>query len=276
MTGVTRRWAPLAASLLVLTAACSPSAETDSGSPAAAPSGTADSQWELLEPAPPPLQRPDLGAIEGHVTLLGRAPGNRVIRMGMDPKCAEFNEGRVVAEEGVVVNREGDLANVFVHLEGDFPTSPPPTRPAQIDQVGCVYVPHVIGAQVGQTIEVHNGDDLAHNVHASSRVDNGFNVGQPVGGLVYRFQPEQEEIMLHVGCDIHRWMSSYVGIVDHPYFAVTGTDGGFSMANVPPGTYTIHGWHEIFGESSQTVEVRAGETAVVDFSFSAEDDDGVR
>jgi plastocyanin len=228
-----------------------------------------DPDW-TLQPAPAPVQGPDRGSIAGHVSLVGTPPGNRVIRMGMDPACGEAVGDRVVTEEGVVATREGDLANVFVRLAGDFSPTPPPANPVQIDQTGCMYTPHVVGVQVGQTVEVHNGDDAAHNLHATSRQGNGFNVGQPVSDLVYRFQPEAEEFMMLLGCDIHRWMSSYIGIVSHPYFSVSSGDGTFSIANVPPGTYTIHAWHETFGDRATSVEVRAGEAAMVDFSYQTQ------
>ena len=131
-----------------------------------------------------------------------------------------------------------------------------------------MYAPRVVGVQVGQSVEILNSDDLLHNLHASSGVDNGFNAGQPRAGLVYGFEPEHEEVMLHLSCDVHRWMNSYIGIVNHPYFDVTSGDGAFLIENVPVGTYTIHSWHEVFGELSQTVEVRVDETTPVDFSYA--------
>lgn len=268
----------LAACLALMAGACARDAAEDGATTESeAPIADVAPGWRMLEPAPPPAQRPELASIAGHVILQGEAPGNRVLRMGMDPKCAASHQGEIVAAETVVVTLDGDLANVFVHLEGEFPeASVPPERPVQIDQVGCVYVPHVVGARVGQTIEIHNADDLAHNLHATSRAENGFNVSQPVAGLVYRFQPQHEEVPLHLACDIHRWMTSYIGVVDHPYFDVSARDGTFTIRNVPPGTYTIHAWHELYGDVRQTVELRAGETADVSFAYDASQPEGGR
>ncbi len=64
------------------------------------------------------------GSIEGHVTLSGRPPGNRVIRMGADPKCTQVDMGELVIQEAVMATRNGSLGNVFVNLEGDFPATP--------------------------------------------------------------------------------------------------------------------------------------------------------
>jgi hypothetical protein len=213
----------------------------------------------------------EFGAIQGQALLLGVAPGNRVIRMGVDPKCAEMTAGQTVVQKLVVATREGDLANVFVHLEANVPSPPPSLDPVMINQEACIYEPRVVGVRLGQTVEILNSDDLLHNLHGFSGADNGFNVGQPAAGLVHRFQAAHEEVMLHMTCDIHRWMDSYIGIVNHSYFDVTPGDGGFGIDAVPVGTYTINAWHEVYGELSQTVEVRVGETTTVDFSYTAED-----
>ena len=217
---------------------------------------------------PLPSANVDVGSIEGHVAEVGTAPGNAVIRMGRDPKCVQLTTGKMVVQEAVVTNREGDLGNVFVHLEGEFPETTVSAEPVKIDQLECVYIPRVVGVQVGQIVEIHNSDELLHNVHSFSQGDNGFNIGQPTAGLVYRFEPESEEMMLRLGCDLHRWMTAYIGIVSHPYFDVTPATGTFTIENVPVGSYTIRTWHEVFGELSQTVQVTVGQTSTVEFAYT--------
>lgn len=208
------------------------------------------------------------GTITGHITFAGKPPGNPVIRMGMDPKCADMNRGRMVIQEEALVTADGSVANVFVRLEGAFPQTPVPSQPVVIDQRACVYGPRVVGVRVGQMLQVRNDDDLLHNVHSSSASSNSFNVGQPKAGLVFTFTPRAPEVMVKIGCDVHRWMTAFVGVMTHPYFAVTDTTGRFTIANVPPGTYTLKTWHEQFGERSTTVAVRAGATAGTDVSYS--------
>jgi hypothetical protein len=211
----------------------------------------------------------DGGTIKGRVQLNGTPPGNTVIRMAVDPMCSKINAGKRPVQEMVVVSADGGLANVFVRLEGTFPPTPVPTTPVVIDQSGCIYSPRVVGARVGQTLQVRNSDRLLHNVHTQSTRSNSFNVGQPMAGNSYDFRLRDEEIMLRLGCDVHRWMTSYVGVVNHPYFSVSNASGSFEISGVPPGNYTITAWHEQFGTSKQTVRVRADAATTLNFSYSA-------
>ena len=85
---------------------------------------------------------------------------------------------------------------------------------------------------------------------------------------MYEFIPESPEIMLHLGCDVHRWMNSYIGIVNHPFFDVSSSAGVFGIENVPAGSYRIHAWHETLGELTRSVQIRAGETIMADIEYS--------
>jgi len=208
------------------------------------------------------------GTIKGHIKLTGKLPGNRVIRMGMDPKCAEANRGTRVIQETVAAAIDGSLANVFVHLQGTFPQTPVPSEPVVLDQRACVYRPRVIGVRVGQTLQVKNSDDWLHNVHSLSARGNEFNVSEPKAGMVQSFKMKNEEVMMHIKCDVHSWMTTWVGVVTNPYFAVTNDGGNFEIANVPAGSYTILTWHEQYGPLMQTVRVRAGAATTVDFAYT--------
>ena len=211
------------------------------------------------------------GTIKGHVRLAGEEPGNPVIRMGKDPMCAAVNRGKQVVQETVLASLDGSLANVFVRLEGTFPATPVPTEPVTIDQRSCVYVPRVMGVRVGQTLQVRNDDEILHNVHSLSVKSNTFNVSEPKAGMVQQFKMKDEEVMLRIKCDIHSWMTTYVGVVPNPYFAVSSKGGAFEIANVPPGTYTIIAWQERYGPVMKTVTVRAGAVAAVDFTYTGKE-----
>lgn len=208
------------------------------------------------------------GTITGHVRLTGKSPGNTIIRMGMDPKCAQMNAGKRLVQEAVVAAQDGSLANVFVKLEGPFPQTPVRTEPALVDQRGCVYGPRVLGVRVGQMLQVRNSDEVLHNVHGISSRANGFNVSEPKAGMVQQFRLKDEEVMLRLQCDVHKWMTAFVGVVKHPYFAVSGTAGTFEIENVPAGTQTIQAWHERFGVLTQTVRVKRGAAVTVDFTYT--------
>ncbi len=206
------------------------------------------------------------GTIKGIVRLDGKAPGNIVIRMGVDPACSRSNDGKQVTQDVVVTGANGGLANAFIKLQGNFPASPVPAEPVVVDQRGCIYRPRVIGARAGQTLLIRNGDGFLHNVHSLSGV-NSFNAGQAGTGAVNSFQLKSEDAMLQLKCDLHRWMTAYVGVVNHPYFAVSGDGGAFTIDKVPAGTHTIQAWHEKYGVITQTVRVTAGAMSTVDFSY---------
>jgi plastocyanin len=131
-----------------------------------------------------------------------------------------INRGKQVVQENVLASLDGSLANVFVRLQGTFAPTPVPNEPVTIDQRGCVYVPRVMGIRVGQTLQVRNDDELLHNVHSLSVKSNTFNVSEPKAGMVQQFKMKDEEVMLRIKCDVHSWMTTYVGVVSNPYFAV--------------------------------------------------------
>ena len=213
---------------------------------------------------------PQTGTIRGHVKLTGALPGNAVIRMGRDPKCNQLNRGKLVVQELVAAAKDGSLANVFVKLQGTFPQTPVPATPVVISQGGCLYAPRVVGARVGQSLEVRNTDEVLHNVHSIATKGNAFNTSQPKAGMVFTYKLKDEE-MLHLICDIHSWMTAYVGIAPHPYFAVSGADGTFEIRNVPAGMRTVQAWHEVYGMMTQTVNVKPGAVTSVDFSYTGKE-----
>jgi hypothetical protein len=212
-----------------------------------------------------------VGTIKGRVRLTGKSPGNAVIRMGVDPMCGKLNAGKQVVQEQVVVSADGGLANTFVRLQGSFPSTAVPKQPVAMDQRACFYIPRVVGVRVGQALQIRNSDPMLHNLHSLSASRNGFNTGQPSAGMVYSFQPKEEEIMLRLKCDVHRWMTAYIGVVNHPYFAVSDAGGAFEIANVPAGNYTIQTWHERYGSLTRPVRVTAGATAIVDVPYTGEE-----
>src|SRR5262245_46298218 len=207
------------------------------------------------------------GSIKGTVVAKGKVPGNAIIRMGVDPKCVQLNQGARVLEQVFAATADGHLGNVFVRVTGSFPATPVPKQPVVIDQRKCVYGPRVVGMRLGQTLQVRNDDQLLHNVHSSSAVGNSFNVGQPQAGMVYSFTPKSEEVMLKLGCDVHRWMTAYVGVVSNPYFAVSGPDGSFEIPNVPAGKYRLEAWHEQLGVLTSAVSVKSGTTATASLTY---------
>lgn len=209
------------------------------------------------------------GEIKGKISFDGTPPQRRAVKMSADPKCEAANpEGRL--GEVFVVN-DGALQNVFLYvkegLSGEFEA---PKEPAVLDQNGCMYTPHVLGVMVGQTIEIHNSDATLHNVHSLPENSKQFNNAMPMKDMTIKKKFTAPEIMVRMKCDVHPWMSAYIGVLSHPFFAVSAADGTYTIGGLPAGTYTIEAWHEKMGAQTQQVTVAEGAAATADFSFKPE------
>jgi plastocyanin len=203
--------------------------------------------------------------VVGKVHLTGNPPPNPLIRMGADPNCMKINAGKRVVQRLELKSADGGLADAFVYVKGVKGGSGSGT--VTLDQQGCVYHPHILGAQVGQTLAIKNDDSTLHNVHSMSPQYN-FNQSQPSAGMVFNVPLKSEEVMLHVKCNVHPWMSGYIGIVNSPYFALSDESGSFKLSNVPAGKQTIVVWHEVYGPLTQTVDVKAGGSTIADFTYT--------
>jgi len=209
------------------------------------------------------------GSVSGSVMFTGTAPEPERISMDAEPTCASaYSDGPFA--ETAVVNDNGTLANVFVYVKSGLEgmTFPTPSEPVVLDQMNCHYVPHVVGLQVDQPLLIRNSDDVLHNIHPMPENSRGFNIGQPRQGMETERTFPAAEVMISTTCDVHGWMQSYIGVLDHPYFAVTGSDGSFELPNLPPGEYTVEAWHETFGTQEMTITVGESESVSADFSFS--------
>jgi plastocyanin len=207
--------------------------------------------------------------VKGVASLDGVAPKNEPIKMNADPVCMRENKTPQTQETYEVAADGKSLANVFVYVKdglGNY-TFDTPTTPATIDQKECRYHPHVFGMRVGQPLEIVNSDPTLHNIHAMPKANQEFNNGQPIQGMKMSHTFTAQEIMVPFKCDVHGWMNAYVGVVNHPYFAVTDKDGKFDLKDLPPGTYTLEAWHEKLGAQTASVTIGAKESKDVTFTF---------
>jgi plastocyanin len=243
----------LVASAVVLAACTTP--------PAATP---ADTHGRVVDQA-------TAGSISGSAMFEGAPPAPELIKVASDMQCVQ-GAGPNPPSNAVLVGKNGGLENVFVYIKDGLDPSytfDTPTTPVVLDQQGCFYSPRVLGVRVGQPLEVSNDDPTFHNVHALPKNNMEFNQGLNMRGshMTHTFTvPEQ---MVRFKCDVHGWMAAWVGVMAHPYFAVTGPDGSFTLSGVPPGTYTIEAWHERFGTRTAKVVVGAHEAAKAAFAFTA-------
>jgi len=211
------------------------------------------------------------GSVKGAVAFEGPAPKNEAIKMNADPVCVRENKSPQF-QEAYVVGADGkSLGNVFVYVKdglGNY-VYDAPTEPAKIDQKQCRYHPHVFGMRVGQPLEILNSDPTLHNIHALPKANPEFNTGQPIQGMKTTKTFDKPEVMVPFKCDVHGWMNAYVGVLDHPFFSVTTTDGTFDLKTLPPGTYTLEAWHEKLGATTQSVTLGQKETKDVNFALKA-------
>jgi len=252
----------IALSLLALASACSKSeAPTNEGGPTTA----AGAKYTG-----------DVGSVTGTIAYNGAAPAPKKIDTSADPVCGQRNPN-LSTEDTVVTN--GKLANVFVYIKdgttaagkkvGEYAWDAPSTA-VTLDQNGCHYRPHVLGIMTGQKLSVTNSDPTQHNIHPTPKNNPEWNQTQPNGAPPIEKSFKQAEVLIPVKCNQHPWMKSYIGVLKHPFFAVSAEDGSFTIKGVPAGTYTVAAWHEggaAGTEKTMQVTVAANGSAKADFAF---------
>ena len=210
--------------------------------------------------------------IRGAVKLTGPCPKDPLISSSGIQGCYQG----MVTEQHWVVNN-GGVANVFIYIKDGLGNKiyAAPATPVVLDQQGCIYRPHVMGLMLGQTLKVLNSDPTLHTVHLMSMTEGeSFNRAFPSG-----MQPFEQKFISTgiktIKCDVHGWMNSYVGVLTHPFFAVTDTNGYYEIHGVPPGNYTLELWHESSKGSenaiveTQKISIAALDTKTIDFKMEA-------
>jgi plastocyanin len=208
--------------------------------------------------------------VNGTVTFDGKAPTLKPLAMDADPACAKMHS-KPVPSEMLLLGGGNTMGNILVWVSKGLPsgkTYPAPKTPVVLDQKGCQYIPHVMGIMVGQAYRILNSDGILHNVHALPKINKSFNRPMPATVKEATATFDKPEAVFQIKCDVHPWMSAYVGAFEHPFFSVTGADGKFSISGLDPGTYEITAWHERLGTQTASVTVAANETKAQNFKFS--------
>jgi hypothetical protein len=197
------------------------------------------------------------GKIEGKVIFKGTVPTKTVLPSKDKEVC-----GGPRKDPLVIVGSGGEVKDAVVHLKEiasgkDWGKA----KKAEITNHKCIFEPHVQVMPSGM-VDVVNADPVLHNTHGYYGTNTAFNVALPIqGGRVTK--PLRRPGIVRVDCDAHGWMEGWIYVVDNPYYAITGADGAFSIADVPPGNYTLVVWQEATGQSEIPVTVKAKETAQV-------------
>ena len=247
------RWS--AATLWLLVSACTSSDQE----PVSTPQKSMDHRAWLAQAR---------SAISGRVSYGGQVPPPELVEMKGDAACHP-QDATVFEKQTVIIDEFGALREAFVYIaKGIRPLQfPLPTDSVFLDQKGCQYLPHVFGIRAGQPLVIMNSDNTLHNVYASSHQNPPFNIGMTRHvKQVTRVFP-LPEVMIPFRCNVHPWMSAYAGVVEHPYFQVTGVDGAFHLGPLPAGEYQIAVWHEKLGRLEQTVTLGVAETREIKLTF---------
>lgn len=251
-------------SLIAALLSC-PACKTDQPKEQSAPSG------QTAKDAPPaaPGKTIDPSAtstVTGTVLFTGALPESTKIRATADAACAKMNPGEFDAGDVLVHDKKVENAFVWVKSGLEGYRFQPAAGNIRIEQKGCMYHPRVAGVRTGQGIDFHNADSTLHNISSKATKSPPWNFVTPQGETGTR-SIKKPEVMVRVGCDVHPWMRAYFGVLDHPFFQVTGPDGKFSLGGLPPGSYQIGVWHERLGTIEGAITLAKGDAKPLDLTL---------
>jgi len=211
--------------------------------------------------------QPSGGTVSGKISYEGTPAKPRPIDMSKEPSCAK-QYAAPLKTETVVTGPNNALENVVIYISAGAPDEAAPSQVAVSAQKGCRYVPHVVVLQVNQELKITNEDQTLHNVHAQATSNREWNLSQTQGAapIIQKFDKPE---FISVKCNVHPWMSGVFAVVKNSHYAISAADGGFTLPNLPPGTYTITAHHESYGEQSQVVTITGNEKKSVNFVFKA-------
>lgn len=252
-----------AVSLVISMAGC---AAKEEPAPPQTPAHTASAETGVAAFSADPSQA---GQLTGVVRYAGSQTVQPTLPVRGNPECSIYHEGGEAPNEELLVS-SGMLQNAFVYVKTGLEDKrfAPPAQAVEIDNKNCLYSPHVTGAMVDQPILLVNSDPTLHNVHAYSKNSKSWNIGLPVQGMKVTKKFSNPEVMVALKCDVHPWMQGYLGVLPHPYFAVTDASGAFTLKDVPAGKYTLEVWHEKLGTQSQEITIGPLENKQIEFTYS--------
>jgi plastocyanin len=168
--------------------------------------------------------------------------------------------------EGIATVGERPAAGAVVYLEASRP-APPPAAPARVvmDQKNLAFLPRVLPVARGTVVEFTNSDDVQHNVFSPSAIAGKFNLGTYGPGAARTVTLDQPGDVL-VLCNIHMEMEAHILVLDGPYFATTGDDGRYRIADVPAGAYTVKLWQGRWQPVAHAIDLPDGGALHVDLS----------
>ena len=191
------------------------------------------------------------GSITGKVVLAGPVPALKKLDVTID----QYICGNEKEPQDLQLSPHKEIRYAVVWVENPPPKAPWPGHDAKVemDQKACDFIPRVVLIPAGGTVDFLNNDRLLHNIHAVPKLNVSFNRTQPKSRTIPVTFAKPE--IVRIDCDLHSWMRGWVVVMAHPFYAVTGPDGQFTIDHLPAGKYTLHVWHERLGDVSATVDV---------------------
>lgn len=176
--------------------------------------------------------------------------------------------GETLPDDSYLVGPGGGFKNVVVFIERSSSAPAPWGRENILENHGCRFRPRVMAMRWGERLVVRNTDPKLHIVHSYFEKRTVFDLSLPFRGTRIDITRKiRGPALLQVNCDTHGWMRGYIHVFGHPFFSVTDESGSFSIADVPPGRYTLKAWHEKAGVRSAEVEVPEGGEVKINFEF---------
>ena len=212
--------------------------------------------------------------IAGRVTLRGVPPPEKPIDMSSQPPCAKLQTNSPTTRF-FVVGPDGGLADVLVSIVDGLDRRRYETAPTnhELVFVNCQIQPYVSAIMAGQRVLFRSADQITHNVQLTTTNNPEVNLALMARSVSRVVRLPSPENFLRVKCDVHPWEIAYLSIMEHPFFAVTGTNGDFVIPNVPPGKYTLRAWHRKAQATNSVarVTVSSGKISPVNFTLDAPD-----
>jgi hypothetical protein len=202
----------------------------------------------------------DGGSIKGKVVFNGTLPPKKKIIPTKDREVCGSDPREV---DQIVVASDKGVHDAIVYLKKveKGKAWPKPPKAPEIDNVKCDFVPHVQVIQPGE-FTVVNSDPVLHNTKSFLDKTPVFNLALPNQGQRIT-RPIKRTGLMRIECDAHGWMLGWAYVADNPYYATTQKDGAFTIADIPPGDYTLVAWHEFTGGVETPVTVKAKAAAAV-------------
>lgn len=219
--------------------------------------------WSFASAAYEEVAVKDGATLQGSVKIEGQLPKLPALQI------TKFKEVcKDVPNETLLVGPGQGLRYAVVTLEGITKGKAVEKEAVhELDNLGCRFVPHVLASSVGQFVVFKNSDPILHTAHALfTRGQPQFNIGLYPGKVSRK--PLVTPGVVKIVCEVHPWMTAYIVVSDHPYYAVTDVYGDYLISDIPAGSYRLKVWHETLGTQEKSVEVKAGGSQTVDFVLS--------